>query len=91
MNYEEQSYFAADCQYEMSKDDCESHQCVWTGGSRIAEKASLGCDGALFATIRNGSTSGAMRGYHQAMDSDDMWAVVTYLRELPGKASRRTD
>ena len=84
VNYEEQGYSAVDCQFEMTKDDCESHQCVWTGGSRVAEKASLGCDGALFATIRNGSASGAMRGYHQAMDSDDIWAVVTYLRELPG-------
>ena len=87
VDYEANGYFASDCQNEMSKESCEDRSCVWKGGSRVAAQSHLGCDGGLFTTIRNGTSTGTMRGYHQAMDSDDIWAVVTYLRELPGNGA----
>jgi mono/diheme cytochrome c family protein len=61
--------------------------CVWQDGQGDkANPVSALCDAGLFATIRNGSTSKIMRGYHQAMNSDEIWAVVAYVRELPGNA-----
>lgn len=37
-------------------------------------------DGHLYLTIRNGSA--IMASYKQALDDDEMWAIVAYLRSL---------
>ena len=43
-------------------------------------------DGWLFLTVRNGGIN--MPSYSYAMDDEEMWSVVTYLRTLPGAASK---
>ena len=74
--------FCGDQPDEMS---CEAH-CVWTGSS-LNPVPNL-CDAGLFSTIRNGNgtrkSPGAMRGYDQAMGTDEIWSVVNYVRNLPG-------
>ena len=44
----------------------------------------LRSDGYLYLTIRNGAA--VMSGYGQAMDDDEMWAIVSYIRTLDGAA-----
>lgn len=39
-------------------------------------------DGFLYLTIRNGAA--LMPGYSQALDNDEMWAIVAYMRTLDG-------
>lgn len=39
-------------------------------------------DGYLYLTIRNGAA--LMSGYSQALDNDEMWAIVAYMRTLDG-------
>ena len=39
-------------------------------------------DGYLYLTIRNGAA--LMSGYSQALDNDEMWAIVAYIRTLDG-------
>jgi len=45
---------------------------------------SIRTDGYLYLTIRNGSA--IMSAYGQAMDDDEMWAIVSYIRTLDGAA-----
>ena len=45
---------------------------------------SMRTDGYLYLTIRNGAA--VMPGYGQAMDDDEMWAIVSYIRTLDGAA-----
>ena len=61
---------------------CVDSSCSWVGDSVVQTNSY--CDAGLFLTIRNGSPSGIMRGYHQAMDTDEIWSVVNYMRTLPG-------
>jgi len=46
--------------------------------------SSLRSDGYLYLTIRNGGA--IMPAYGQAMDDDEMWAIVSYIRTLDGAA-----
>ncbi len=46
--------------------------------------SSMRSDGYLYLTIRNGAA--VMPGYGQAMDDDEMWAIVSYIRTLDGAA-----
>lgn len=39
-------------------------------------------DGFIYLTIRNGAA--LMSGYSQALDNDEMWAIVAYMRTLDG-------
>jgi hypothetical protein len=39
-------------------------------------------DGYLYLTIRNGAA--LMSGYSQALDNDEMWGIVAYIRTLDG-------
>ena len=45
---------------------------------------SMRTDGYLYLTIRNGAA--VMSGYGQALDDDEMWAIVSYIRTLDGAA-----
>lgn len=38
-------------------------------------------DGYIYLTIRNGAA--VMPGYGQAMNDEEMWAIVSYIRTLP--------
>ena len=58
---------------------CQAQGCEWKGTGNLVPAL---CDAGLFSTIRNGK--GGMRGYHQAMDTDEIWAVVRHVRSLPG-------
>lgn len=54
---------------------------VLTGApARIARQT----DGHVYLTIRNGSRSKLMPAYDSAMDDEEMWAVVRYVRTLNG-------
>jgi mono/diheme cytochrome c family protein len=46
--------------------------------------ASIRTDGYIYLTIRNGAA--VMSGYAQALDDDEMWAIVSYIRTLDGAA-----
>jgi len=46
--------------------------------------SSLRSDGYIYLTIRNGGA--LMPAYGQAMDDDEMWAIVSYIRTLDGAA-----
>ena len=43
-------------------------------------------DGHVYLTIRNGSRSKIMPAYDAAMDDEEMWAIVRYVRTLNGAA-----
>jgi mono/diheme cytochrome c family protein len=64
---------------------CEAH-CTWTGDATNPVDGL--CYAGLYTTIRNGNGTrkmpGAMRGYHQAMGTDEIWSVVNYVKNLPG-------
>ena len=49
-----------------------------------AAAPSFRSDGYLYLTIRNGAA--VMSGYGQALDDDEMWAIVSYIRTLDGAA-----
>jgi mono/diheme cytochrome c family protein len=44
--------------------------------------SSLRSDGYIYLTIRNGSA--IMSGYGKAMDNDEIWSLVAYIRTLDG-------
>lgn len=46
----------------------------------------LRSDGAIYATIRNGSLAKLMPAYSWALSEQDMWDIVTYMRTLDGAA-----
>jgi high-affinity iron transporter len=47
-------------------------------------------DGEIFTVIRDGSKNTAMRGYAARMQTEDIWNVVNYLKNLATPASNRT-
>lgn len=51
------------------------------------QMATMG-DAWVYLTIRNGSVSGLMPGYGYAMDDDEMWALVAWMRaKMPNAAA----